>query len=255
MNEQQSKFPSEVIDLPSKGLLYSEEHPLSKGTIEIKYMTGREEDILSSTNLIQKGIVLDKLIESVIVTPGVNIDDLLTGDKNAIVLATRIMGFGADYDVTITCPTCNTRQQTTINLSDIEPRKLEFDYKHQNSFEFKLPKSEITVTYQHVTHAVEQKIQQDIAAYEKIRGKSDVSRKRSTEYRYIITSVDGDANPSHIRDFVDNRFITPDARALIAHIEKNDPDMDTTFDFTCSNCSFSDRLEVPIDLSFLWPSA
>ena len=97
MSENKFDFPTEVVDLPSKGLLYPEGHPLRKGNIEIKYMTAREEDILASQSLIKKGVVLDKLFESVVVEPGVDINDIFIGDKNAILLATRVMGYGANY--------------------------------------------------------------------------------------------------------------------------------------------------------------
>ena len=94
-------FPTEVITLPSKGLVYPESSPLSKGEITIKLMTAKEEDILTSTNLIKKGIQLDKLLESIVVEPGVNVNDLVIGDKNAIMLATRILGYGPEYKIEI----------------------------------------------------------------------------------------------------------------------------------------------------------
>ena len=96
MNEKQYDFPTEVISLPSEGKLYPKDHALSSGQITIKHMTAKVEDILSSQNLIKKGIVLDKLFESVIVD-NVNIDDILIGDKNAIILATRLLGYGPTY--------------------------------------------------------------------------------------------------------------------------------------------------------------
>jgi hypothetical protein len=96
MSENKFEFPTEVIDLPSKGLGYPEDHPLKKGNIEIKYMTAREEDILASQSLIKKGVVLDKLFESVVVEPDLNINDILIGDKNAILLATRVLGYGPE---------------------------------------------------------------------------------------------------------------------------------------------------------------
>ena len=92
------QFPTEEVSLPSKGLLYPKDSPLSSGKVDIKYMTAKEEDILTSPNLIKKGTVIDKLLESVIVTEGVKIDDLLVGDKNAIMIATRILGYGKDYN-------------------------------------------------------------------------------------------------------------------------------------------------------------
>lgn len=248
-----SKYPSEVIDLPSNGDFYPKDHPLSSGKIDIKYMTAREEDILASTSLIQKGIVLDKLVESVIVDSSININDLLVGDKNAIVLASRIMAFGENYDVVVTCPSCFEKNKTSIDLSELEPKKIENPPKNNNSFEMVLPESGIKITYRHMTHELERKIEDDIQAYNKVRG-NDVNRRRSTEYRYLITSVNGEHNPSKIRDFIENEFRIKDSRAFVAELEKNDPDIDTTFNFSCSKCNHADRLEVPIDTSFLWPT-
>jgi len=93
------KFPTEVVDLPSQGLLYPKDSPLSSGTIEIKYMTAREEDILTSANLIKKGIVIDKLLEALIIDKSIKLDDMLLGDKNAILIASRILAYGKDYEV------------------------------------------------------------------------------------------------------------------------------------------------------------
>ena len=92
MAENQYAFPTETLSLPSKGLLYPKDSPLSKGTIDVKYMTAKEEDILTSTNLIEKGVVIDKLLESVIADPKVKLEDLLIGDKNALMMGTRVLG-------------------------------------------------------------------------------------------------------------------------------------------------------------------
>jgi len=104
MADNQYGFPTEVLSLPSKGLLYPKDSPLSKGTIDVKYMTAKEEDILTSQNLIEQGVVIDRLLESVIVTPNVKLGDLLIGDKNAIMIGTRILGYGKDYPITIIEP-------------------------------------------------------------------------------------------------------------------------------------------------------
>ncbi len=89
--ESKFKLPTETVDLPSKGLLYPEDSPLAKGTIEMKYMTAKEEDILTNQNYISDGTVIDKLLQSLIVTEGVNFNELLVGDKNAIMVAARIL--------------------------------------------------------------------------------------------------------------------------------------------------------------------
>ena len=74
MEENKPSFPTEVIELPSKGLLYPESNPLSSGKLEMKYMTAKEEDILSNQSYIQKGTVLDKLLESLITTKEIIVD-------------------------------------------------------------------------------------------------------------------------------------------------------------------------------------
>ena len=72
----ENKFPTEVIDLPSEGKLYPEGHPCLNGKIEIKYMTAKEEDILTSQNLIKKGVVIDRLLNSLIITEGSLLENL-----------------------------------------------------------------------------------------------------------------------------------------------------------------------------------
>ena len=128
------KFPTEVIELPSKGIVYPKDHPLSSGKIEIKYMTAREEDILSNQSYISKGIVLDKLLNSLIVTEGVKIDDLIVGDKNAVFIVSRILGYGKNYDVQI------KGQDYQIDLTELDNR--DFDIKGleqgQNEFTYKI---------------------------------------------------------------------------------------------------------------------
>ena len=101
---KQSKFPSEIIDLPSEGKVYSKNSPLANGKIELKYMTAREEDILTSQNLIKKGVVINKLLDSLILSEGIKADDLILGDKNAVMVAARILAYGPEYTCDIINP-------------------------------------------------------------------------------------------------------------------------------------------------------
>ena len=113
------KFPSETIELPSKGLLYPEDNPLSSGKIEIKYMTAREEDILTNQAYIEKGTVLDKLIESLIVDKNINYKDLIIGDKNAVLVTARVLGYGKNY-------TFNLRgEEHTVDLTEVDNREID----------------------------------------------------------------------------------------------------------------------------------
>ena len=132
-------FPTEIVDLPSGGKMYTEGHPLSKGTVEIKYMTAKEEDILASQNLIRKGVVLDKLFESVVVEEGLDIGDIFIGDKNAILLATRILGYGPEYKAEVIDPSNGEPQEVQIDLSKIQIKDLDSSkLNSENKYNFEL---------------------------------------------------------------------------------------------------------------------
>ena len=163
--EQKQQFPTEQVTLPSKGLLYPEDSPLRKGTIEMKYMTAREEDILSNQNYIENGTVIDKLLKSLIVTPGINYNDLLIGDKNALLVAARILGYGPDY-------TFEYRgEKITINLSEVEDIIIDeslIKTKGLNEFDFTLPHSKVNLTFKFLTHGDETSINNEIKGIKKI---------------------------------------------------------------------------------------
>src|SRR5436189_3102036 len=142
MSEQQS-YPTQPLDLPSKGFVYPEGHPLSQGTVELKIPSAKEEDILTNSSFIQQGIVFDKLIDSVLVSPKINIDDLVIGDKDAILLAIRILAYGSEYSFTY------EGEQVTVNLSTLQEKPLDETIfkKGSNEFEFQLPITKHTLTF------------------------------------------------------------------------------------------------------------
>ena len=187
------QFPTEVIDLPSKGKVYPESNPLSKGSIEIKYMTAKEEDILASQNLIRKGVVLDKLFESVVVDKDVDINDIVVGDKNAILLATRILGYGSEYQVELTDPFSGEQQRTSIDLSKIQVKEIDDSVlNRENLYEFDLPKTKKKIKFKLLTHKDEKDITAETQALQRLqKGKSDVSNEVTTRLKYMIQEVDG----------------------------------------------------------------
>ena len=236
-------FPTEVIDLPSKGLVYPKDNPLSSGKVEIKYMTAKEEDILTNQSYIQKGNVLDKLLESVLVSK-ININDLIIGDKNALLIATRILGYGSDYTVEV------KGEKENIDLSELENR--EFDgstlIEGANEFAFDLPHSKTPITYKILTGADEKKIERELAGLKKINKNS--SPELSTRLKYIITSVNGSDDTKDIRNFVDNFLLARDSRALREHIRETQPDVDLNVVL-----GSGEEVKVPIGLNFFWPDA
>lgn len=214
------KFPTEIVTLPSKGVLYDPESPLAKGEIEMKYMTAREEDILTNQTYIEKGIVLDKLMQSLIVSD-IKYDDLLIGDKNGIMIAARILSYGKEYSFEY------GGKEFTVDLSEFEEKPLHKEVeKGVNNFDFVLPHSKVPITFKLLTHKDERAIDNEIKGLKRVRKDAF---ELSTRLKYIITSVDGDDTPKAVRSFVDNSLLAMDSRALRTYIKEISPDIDLFF--------------------------
>ena len=248
MEKKQTTFPSEKVTLPSKGLLYPKSSPLSKGFIEMKYMTAREEDILTNQNYIQKGTVIDELLKSLIVTPDIDYNDLLVGDKNAIMVAARILGYGADYTFSY------KNEEQTINLTEVEDKPFDESLIVDgiNEFHYTLSASKIEVTFKLLTHGDEKKLENEIKGLKKIN--KTKSSGVSTRMKHMITSVDGDSDKKTIRDFVDDRLLARDARELRNYANNIQPDVDLSFDYEDARGDLT-RVDIPIEVGFFWPDA
>ena len=236
------KLPTETIELPSKGLVYPPDNPLSSGEVEIKYMTAKEEDILTNQNYISNGTVLDKLLKSLIVSE-INYNDLLIGDKNAIMIAARILGYGAEYSFK------HNGKQETIDLTQIDNKPINesFYTKGLNEFNFTLPTSGNEITFKILTHGDEIKINQELEGLKKLN--NDNAPELTTRLKHMITSINGSREPKSIREFVDKAFLARDARAFREYINKIQPDVDLTFFPSGSTKSIS----LPIGINFFWP--
>ena len=250
------EFPTEVIELPSKGKVYPESNPLSKGRVEIKYMTAKEEDILASQNLIRKGVVLDKLFESVVVDKDIDINDIVVGDKNAILLATRILGYGSDYQVEVTDPFSGEQQKTVIDLAKIQTKDVDENLlNRENRYEFELPKTKKKVKFKLLTHKDEQDITAETQALQRLqKGKSDVSNEVTTRLKYMIQEVDGNSDRGFINSFVTNGLLALDTRALRNYVKSISPDMDMRYTFTSDLTGESEALDIPFGVGFFYPS-
>ena len=247
MKETKTQFPAEEVTLPSKGLLYPENSPLRSGIIEMKYMTAREEDILTNVNLIENGTVIDKLLESLIISK-INYNDLLTGDKDALLVAARILGYGADYSFQYNGETIN------IDLSKIKDKTLKESLviDGKNEFSFTLPTSKREVTFKFLTHGDEQKINKEVKGLKKLN--KNASNDLTTRMKHVILSVDGDYEVSTIRNFVDNEFLARDARELRNYISKIQPSVDLSFDYEDQRGNIT-TIDIPVGINFFWPDA
>ena len=251
--ESKFKFPTEVVELPSKGLLYSKDNPLSSGKVEMKYMTAKEEDILTNQNYIKQGSVINKLLQSLIVSK-INYGDLLTGDKNAILVAARILGYGKDYEFMHQFAGMDDAVKVSVDLSTLEAKPFREDLVTSgvNSFEFTLPTTNTLITFKALTHADENNIDREVAGLKKVN--PNASAEISTRYKYTITSVNGDSDKKTIRDFVDNYFLAKDVRAFRKYYNEVVPDINlkTTLEY---EGYAEEGVEVPIGVNFFWPDA
>ena len=241
------KIPTETVSLTSKGLLYPETSPLAKGQIEMKYMTAKEEDILTNVNYIKNGTVIDKLLQSLIITP-IDYNELLIGDKNAILVAARILGYGKDYSINY------GGKEFNIDLSKLEDKVVDESLFKRgiNEFNFTLPHSGNNITFKLLTHGDEQKIEAEIRGMQKIN--PNATTDVTTRLKHIITSVEGKREQKDIRDFVDNYLIAKDSRALRQHYGKISPDINLKYipedvDYV------GEGIDIPISISFFWPDS
>ena len=239
------KFPTEEVELPSKGLVYPKDNPLSSGKIERKYMTAKEEDILTNQNYIKQGIVIDKLLKSLIVSK-VNYDDLIVGDKNAVLIAARILGYGKDYDFQY------KGEEVTIDLTELETQYLDEStmIDGKNEFAYTLPHTNTAITYKLLTNRDEKKIEAEIKGLKKIN--KQASPELSTRLKFMITSVNGETENKTIREFVDNYMLARDSRSFREHIKNTQPDIQMKFTFTGESGTEEDAT-IPMTAGFFWP--
>jgi len=242
------KFPTEVVDLPSRGLLYPKDSPLSSGTIEVKYMTAREEDILTSANLIKKGIVVEKLLQALIVDKSIKVDELLIGDKNAILIAARILAYGKEYNVEY------DGQQLVVDLTSLKDKKLDKEKVSAgvNEFEFDLPATKRKLTFKMLTSGDENEIDKEVKGYEKVG--DGIGYQLTTRLKHQIVSIDGDTKRASITSFVDNEFLSRDSIAFRTYVNEIMPDVDMTSTYVDSD-GIEKEFTVPMTVTFLWPAA
>jgi hypothetical protein len=234
--------PTEIIDLPSKGIVYPEDHPLREGKVEIKYMTAIEEDILSNSSYIKEGIVLDKLMKSMIISPKFDVNDLIVGDKNAVLVACRILGFGPSYIFG------EGANQQNIDLNSLEPKPLKEEILNEDTTKipFTLPKTNTPITFKLLNGHDQQKIDKDIEGFKKINQDPSIS----VTLKHMITSVNGNSDYSVISEFVDKGLLAMDSRELRKYYLEVMPDLDMSLgdgDGRFRN--------IPITLEFFWPES
>jgi len=249
------EVPLESVPLPSNGVVYPADSALHmRETVEIRSMTAREEDILTSRALIKKGTVITELIKSCLIDKKIYVPDMLAGDRNAIMVALRITGYGAEYAVEADCPKCNVRSKQEFNLGDMPIKRLQIEpvTKGQNVFEFKLPTTKKTVHFKFLTGRDEEEIStiQERAKKQGAQADNIVTNR----LQFAIVSIDGKTDRAAINGFIRN-MPARDSMGLRKFIDANEPGIEMKGNFDCPSCSDINEVRVPLGASFFWPDA
>ena len=247
------KIPTETVTLPSKGLVYPEDSLLAKGEIEMRYMSAKDEDILTNINFIKQGTAIDKLLKSLVTSP-IDIDDLVVGDKNAILFSARILGYGKDYSFRFRNDSLGKEDDYTVDLTTLKEKTIDESLftKGKNEFKFTLPQSGNVITFKLLTGKDEKAIEAEIKGLQKVDPNG--AFENTTRLKHMITSVNGKADQVSIRDFVDNYLLAPDSRAFKKYYSDISPDIDTII--TVDKDGYvQEGVIIPININFFWPDA
>ncbi len=248
-------FPTEIIELPSKGWYYSQNSPLSKGTIEMRYMTAKDEDILTSKNLRKQKVVLERLVQALIVTPGVYVKDILAIDFFALMLASRVLGYGKDYSIEVTDPDIETFKQTInidlTSLPEIEHTFLD-ENRYINEFSFLLPTSKKTVKWKFLTYKEDLELTNRTSNSSTVN-KSQVETSMTDMLKSQIVEIDGERNPERISKIVD-KMLALDSKSLRKHIEKFKPGINTEINYISDITGEEVTVDLPLTTEFFWPT-
>lgn len=245
-------LPTETIELPSQGKIYDLANPLSSGTVEMKYMTAREEDILTNINLLKQGLAVEKMLQSLIKSP-IQYEDLLLGDRNSLLIAARILAYGSEYSFTYADSENDSKEQINVDLQTLKPKEVDLSlYNNKNEFTFELPASKNTITFKLLTVGDEKKIDQEIKGFKKATNLQ--AGELTTRLKHQILSVNGDYEQKSIRDFVDNYMLAKDSSALRSYITTITPDIDLTVSFTLSSGREITE-SLPLTVEFFFPGS
>ncbi len=256
--EQPLQFvtPTEFVELPSQGVFYPENHPLHNvGVIEIRHMTAKDEDTLTSVALLRKGIAIERLIENIIIDKKIRANDLLIGDKNAIIVAARISGYGQEYQAVVECPSCGASVDYSFDLTECgvvpynayESQGLELT--DNKTLVIHLSKSKVDVEVRFLTGGDEMELTK--LAAKKRKNKLPESAL-TDQLKKLIVSVNGVSDATYIDSFIQN-MPAIDSRRLRSTYQKIVPNIDMRQNFVCSNCGHEGEVNVPFGANFFWP--
>jgi hypothetical protein len=248
------KVPTDFVQLPSGGKVYPIESNLyNVKEVELRHLTAADEDILTSRSLLRSGKAIDTVIGACLADKSIVVEDLLSGDKNAIITFLRVSGYGAGYEVEMDCPSCGETSKHEFDLSNLQMKTLDIEpvADGDNRFNFQLPQSKINIEFRFLNSLQDKEIT-DAQEKLKKRTQSPIDRNVTTRLKNVIISIEGNSDQSYINKFVDTMNVR-DSRAIRKYIEDNTPDLDMESDFECVHCGHRGEVEIPITVGFFWP--
>lgn len=249
---EEIKYSTFFVDLPSEGKLYSQESPLSEGSVEMRFGSAEEEDILMSVSYIQKKIVFDKLLDSLIVNSTINIDDLVMGDKNALIVAARRSMYGDKYTTIISCPKCNEQETYNIDLSELDVFKLKNGIS-ENSFLFTTPDGK-EIKYHLLTGTEIKDIEKTKKKMKKL-GLRDQRGDMLERMKRYIDAIDKTTDKNEINSALSSpSFRATESAAIRENMINNSPALDLSVYFSCGECGYEEFVDFPLDTNFFWPT-
>jgi hypothetical protein len=249
--QEKFKVPTEMIDLPSKGKLYPEGSELSKGVVEMSYMTAKHEDVLTNVNLLRKGTAIETVLKMLIQSP-IKYEDLIVGDRDALMIASRILAYGSEYPISYTDPGTNKQETHVFDLSTLDHKEVDVSlYSDKNEFEFTLPHTKNVITFKMMTVADDDKVEEEIEGVKKATGVEP--GRLSMKLKHQITSINGEYSTKAVRDFIDGGYLlAKDSLELRRYISKLTPSVNTSISFT-SKSGEEVTMELPMSAEFFFP--
>jgi hypothetical protein len=252
MSDQKFVTPTENIELPSKGLLYPKSNPLSSGFVEMKYMSAKEEDIITNVNLLKQGIAIERMLKSLIKSQ-IKYEDLLLGDRNMLLIAARILAYGPEYSFKYPHPITGEFEVVKVDLQQLNHKKVDYSvYNENNEFTFELPYTKNVVTFKILTVEDDNKIEQEIKSTKRVLGE-DAIGEYTTRLKYQLTSINGDRSQATIRQYIDSgNLISRDSAPLRKYMRSVTPDLDMNINATFADGS-TELVSLPIGADFFFP--
>jgi len=245
-------LPTEFVDLPTKGRFYPEEHPLhNKESVEIRFMTAKDTDILTSKSLLKKGVAVDRMLQNILVDKNIKVENLFIGDKNSLMVAARISGFSSEYKTKVLCPSCGTSSECDFDLEELEPQPSDEDFEisKEGTFKVLLPKTEVEVECRLLTGVDEKSM---FKTSEKRKKHNLPEETLTSQYKKFIVSINGVTERGLVEKFVD---IMPalDSSYLRKVYSRVAPNVEMKQEFSCSICDVDAVVDIPFSANFFWP--